>query len=230
MYLSIIIPAYNEAAVIHSTIDRVVAYFKRRGEEFEVIVVDDGSSDATAQIAAERSAQYANVRVITQGTNRGKGFAVREGARAAGGEWILFLDADLSTEPEEFEKLFAHADTHDIVIGSRAIVGAVIVAHQPLLRELLGRILNKIIRWYIGLPFYDTQCGFKLFHRRARDIFEQQSIVGWLFDVELLKLALDRGYRIKEAPVVWRNDPTSAVKARHAFSIIRELAQISRIK
>lgn len=228
MRLSIIIPAYNEEKVIGATIERVVEYFRGRDVDFEVIIVDDGSSDATARIAAEKSKQYANIQFIRNEVNRGKGFAVRTGVLAAEGEWILFLDADLSTAPEEFGKFIAHMTTHDIIIGSRAIRGSVITVHQPFFREFIGRLLNKLIRWSVGLPFHDTQCGFKLFHARTKDIFEAQTIFGWLFDVELLKLALLRGHRIREVPVVWQNDPTSAVKTRHIFGIIRELVRITR--
>lgn len=226
--LSVVIPAYNEEAAIAEAIDRVGRYFTTRGLSFGIIVVDDGSSDRTRAAVEGKVAEWPMVRLLANETNRGKGYSVKRGALAAEGEWILFLDADLSTLPEEFEKLEGAMRDHDIVIGSRALPASRITRHQPFLRELGGRFFNKIVQWYMGLPFHDTQCGFKCFNRRTRVLFEKQTLAGWAFDVELLFLAQKMGFRIAEVPIVWTDDPTSTVRPFHFFSIIRDLRRIKK--
>ncbi len=229
MLLSVIVPAYNEAEVIAKTINRLNEYFSGAVFEYEIIIVDDGSTDQTAAIVQEKAKQIARLKLLSLPKNIGKGGAVRAGALAAQGEWILFLDADLSTDPSEFEKFKPYLQSYDIVIGSRAIAGAVLKVRQSLLRELTGRFLNLIFRIFLKLPFADTQCGFKLFNARTKILFEQQQLTGWLFDAELLYLALQKKYKVKELPVVWSNDPTSQVKVRHLFSILKDLLRIKSL-
>lgn len=228
MILSIVIPAYNEEAAIAEAIDRIGRYFKARGFDFEIIIVDDGSSDRTRAVVEGKVAEWPTARLLANEMNRGKGFSVKRGALAATGEWILFLDADLSTQPEEFEKLEAAMRDHDIVIGSRALRSSRITRHQPFLRELGGKFFNKIVRWYMGLPFHDTQCGFKCFNRRTRVLFEKQTNEGWVFDVELLFLAQKMGFRVAEVGVVWTNDPTTTVPAHHIGAFLRDLRRIKK--
>lgn len=228
MNISIIIPAYNEEAAIGEAIRRVADFFSTQGGDFEIIVVDDGSSDRTSVAVREHMARYGTLRLITNETNRGKGFSVRRGALAARGDLLLFLDADLSTAPEEFEKFKPALRDHDIVIGSRALPSSVITVHQPLPRELAGRTFNKIIRWYLGLPWRDTQCGFKCFRRETRHLFNLQTQDRWVFDVELLVLAKKLGFRVAEAPIVWRNDPTSTVRPIDLLRTLRELRHIKK--
>lgn len=226
--ISVIIPAYNEAEEIKATLDRIVNYFSQKGLNFEVIVVDDGSGDQTKELVKEKMAEYEMVRLLSNGENRGKGFSVRRGALEATGEWILFMDADLSTTPEEFEKFLEPMKNHDIVIGSRAAPGAEIKIRQPILRELAGRFFNKIVRFYLGLPYHDTQCGFKCFNKKAKILFEGQKLEGWVFDVELLYLAKKFGFKVAEAPITWVNDPTSTVKPSDFFSILRDLRTVKK--
>lgn len=226
--ISIIIPAYNEREVIGKCLDRVIGYFSKIGQSFEVIVVDDGSKDGTAEIVNKKMKEYSTVRMLQNGVNRGKGFSVRYGALSARGEWILFLDADLSTAPEEFEKFREAMKNNDIVIGSRAAPGAELIVRQPILRELAGRFFNKIIRMYLGLPFYDTQCGFKCFNKKTKILFERQKLEGWVFDVELLYLAKKFGFSAAEVPITWINDPTSTVKSGDFFKILRDIRRVKR--
>jgi dolichyl-phosphate beta-glucosyltransferase len=168
------------------------------------------------------------VRLLSNEKNRGKGFSVRRGVLEAEKEWILFMDADLSTTPEEFEKFLEAMKNHDIVIGSRAAPCAEIKFRQPILRELAGRFFNKIIKLYLGLPFYDTQCGFKCFNKKTKILFERQKLEGWVFDVELLYLANKMGFKVAEVPITWVNDPTSTVKSSDFLKILRDIKRVKR--
>jgi len=229
MFLSVVIPAYNEAVIIERTIDTIVAYFAKKNFEFEVIVVDDGSTDETAARAHEASQRIPNVRVIRLSKNQGKGGAVKAGALASRGEWMLFLDADLSTQPMEFEKFVPYLATHDIVIGSRCLPGSVITVHQPWSREILGRLLNKLFRVVSHVPFADTQCGFKLFHQRTKSLFQEQVLTRWLFEVEVLYMAIKQNFRIQEIPISWAHDRHSSVKLSDGLRILYDLWTIRRI-
>jgi len=226
--ISVVIPAYNEERAIATAIRRVADYFSRLGKSFEIIVVDDGSSDRTSSLVREEMKNYPMLRLLRNDTNGGKGLAVKRGALAADGEWILFLDADLSTQPEEFEKLEPAMRDHDVIIGSRALPDSQITRHQTFLREFGGRFFNKIVQWYMGIPFHDTQCGFKCFNRRTRVLFEKQTLHGWAFDVELLFLAQKMGFRIAEVPIVWTNDPTSTVRSKDVMRVLRDLRRIKK--
>ncbi|MGH9487389.1 MAG: dolichyl-phosphate beta-glucosyltransferase [Terriglobales bacterium] len=203
--LSVVIPAYNEARRLPATLNTLSAYFAGQNRAVEVIVVDDGSSDGTGELELPRS-RPGGVRWIQLRNqhNRGKGFSVRRGMLAASGERRLFTDADLSAPIEELEKLERALDGGaDIAIGSRCR-RELIRAHQPRLREHAGRVFNCMVRLGLGLPFRDTQCGFKLFrHAAAASVFPRQLSEGWGFDPELLFLARRMGFRIEEVPVVW---------------------------
>jgi glycosyltransferase involved in cell wall biosynthesis len=202
--ISIIIPAYNEEKRLPSTLIRIQDYLQRAGWEFaEVVVVDDGSHDDTAAVA-----KRAGVRLLKNPGNRGKGYTVRHGMLEAQGDWALFSDADLSSPIEEIEKLWAVAerDEAEVVIGSRAVDRSMIGIHQPFFRDRIGRLFNLVMRLVTGLPFRDTQCGFKLFEANAaRAIFSRQLLNGFGFDVELLFIARRLGYKCVEAPVRWND-------------------------
>ncbi len=187
-YLSLIIPAYNEAGRIRSTLQTVTAHLDTLGRAYEVIVVDDGSTDDTRRLTIDFASETTAVRIVSYRPNRGKGYAVRQGVFASRGEYIAFSDADLSAPIEQLGKLFAAIEKgYDIAIGSRAVKGAEIPVHQPFYRELGGKALNLVIRLLAVPGIHDTQCGFKLFRGDvARAIFEKCFIDRWAFDVEEL--------------------------------------------
>jgi dolichyl-phosphate beta-glucosyltransferase len=208
--LSVVIPAYNEVLRLPSTLARVQDYLAGRGEEHEIVVVDDGSTDATAEVA--RAAGNV-VRVLRHEPNRGKGFAARRGMLAAAGERRLMTDADLSTPIGELAGLEAALDRgYDVAIGSRAVAGARIEVRQPAYREAMGRLFNVVVQLLLLPGVSDTQCGFKLFTAAAAvAAFGPCRLDGFSFDVEALYAARRRGLRIAEVPVVWRNDAATRV-------------------
>ena len=209
--ISIIIPAYNEEKRLPATLTTVKAYLEATSWEFsEIVVVDDGSRDRTAQLARD-----AGARVLQNPGNRGKGYSVRHGMLKAEGDWLLFSDADLSTPIEEIEKLWKSAGNEhaDAAIGSRDLDRSLIGVRQPLFREMGGRFFNFVIRVITGLPFHDTQCGFKLFEAvAAREIFRRQRVERFGFDVEVLYIAQHLGYRTLEIPVRWNDVAGTKVK------------------
>src|SRR5271156_2782323 len=222
--LSIVIPAYNEEGRLARTLARICEYFAGRRvppgiapsiemDQLEILIVDDGSKDGTARIAEQWAREMPAVRLVSNGENRGKGYSVRHGMLEARGRLALFTDADLSSPIEEIEKLLAALATgNDVAIGSRALDRSLISVHQSRHRELAGIIFNGFVRVSTGLPFSDTQCGFKIFRReRTRIIFEQQRIERFGFDPEILFLAERHGLRIAEVPVRWAHDPATKV-------------------
>ncbi len=214
--LSIVIPAFNEEKRLPRALGLLRDYFAAENMgagEIEILVVDDGSSDGTARIAEEWAQQMPWIRLVSNGSNRGKGYSVRHGMLEARGRIALFTDADLSSAIEESEKLFAAIrDGNDVAIGSRALDRSLISVRQARLRELAGMIFNGFVRLFTGLPFHDTQCGFKAFVREpSRIVFEQQRIEGFGFDPEILFLAVRHGLRAAEIPVRWAHDPASKV-------------------
>jgi glycosyltransferase involved in cell wall biosynthesis len=207
--ISIVIPAYNEEKRLPATLERVNCYLARGGWEFsEVLVVDDGSRDGTAAIAENFATGQPSIRVLRNPGNRGKGYSVRHGMLEAKGEWTLFSDADLSSPLEELEKLWSAARETgaQVAIGSRALDRSLIGVHQPMLRESAGKLFNLAVRAFTGLPFWDTQCGFKLFQTAAAgDIFRRQQLERFGFDVEVLFIARKLGYSVVEVPVRWND-------------------------
>jgi dolichyl-phosphate beta-glucosyltransferase len=211
--LSIIIPSYNEEPRLPETLQRIAEYLPTLGLRTEVLVVDDGSTDRTAAVAESFRGKLTGLRVLSNGTNRGKGYSVRHGMLESQGEMVLFTDANLSAPIEESEKLLAALNNgYDVAIGSRAMDRSLISTRQSIFRETAGIIFNKIVRIVLRLPFVDTQCGFKAFRReRTRIIFEQQRIEGFGFDPELLYLARHHGLRCIEIPVRWGHSPATKV-------------------
>jgi dolichyl-phosphate beta-glucosyltransferase len=213
--LSIVVPAFNEERRLPKTLQSIRAYLKSRSVRAEVLVVDDGSTDATAKVVELSRAEFPELRLLSNGRNRGKGFSVRHGMLEACGEIAMFTDADLSAPMEEADKLLAalRDGTYDVAIGSRAVDRSLIEVRQSAFRERAGIFFNQIVRRITGLPFQDTQCGFKAFHReKARVIFEQQRTEGFGFDPEILFLAQRRGLRVAEVPVRWAHDPATKVR------------------
>ena len=207
--ISIIIPAYNEEKRLPATLERISGYLAANQWDFaEVIVVDDGSADGTAAVAARFAESHAGVRVLHNPGNRGKGYSVRHGMLEAKAEWSLFSDADLSAPIEELEKLWAALEKSGatVAIGSRALDRKLIGVHQSAFREFGGKVFNLVLRIITGLPFWDTQCGFKLFEgAAAKEIFRRQRAEGFGFDAEVLFIARRLGCRILEVPVRWNH-------------------------
>jgi dolichyl-phosphate beta-glucosyltransferase len=211
--ISVVVPAYNEEARLAPTLDRIAAFFEGRREDWELIIVDDGSRDRTSAIGeAFAAAHPGRARVLRQPRNRGKGAAVRTGVLAARGDEVLFSDADLATPIEELERLReAIRAGADVAIGSRAIAGADIRVRQHPIRELMGRTFNLVVRALAIGGIKDSQCGFKLFRAdAARDLFGRATVDGFAFDVEILVLARGR-WKVAEVPVVWRHIEASKV-------------------
>jgi glycosyltransferase involved in cell wall biosynthesis len=210
--LSIIIPAYNEELRLPGTLEKIASFLRQEPATTEVLVVDDGSSDKTLAVAESFRGKIPQLRVISNGTNRGKGYSVRNGSLQSRGRIALFTDADLSAPIEESRKLVDALKTHDVAIGSRAMDRGLIGVHESLFREFAGIVFNKIVRFILWLPFVDTQCGFKAFRMdRCRILFEQQTIERFGFDPELLYLARHHGLSIVEVPVRWSHSPATKV-------------------
>ena len=202
---SIIIPAYNESARLSSTLDRVLNYVSAKQWDTEIIVVNDGSRDNTADLVRQYATSNPHLRLLENPGNRGKGYSVRNGMLNASGEFLLFSDADLSAPIEEAPKLFAAINAGaDVAIGSRWLRPELQTQRQSLLRQCYGRAFNIALRVVLGLNIKDTQCGFKAFTRAAgQRIFPQQQIERWGFDPELLYLARKSKMKIAEIPVAW---------------------------
>jgi glycosyltransferase involved in cell wall biosynthesis len=229
--LSIIIPAYNEEARLPSTLDAVARYLTRspHAGKTEVLVVDDGSRDGTATLVENYRAGYPSLRLLRNPGNRGKGYSVRHGMLEACGQWRLFTDADLSAPIEELDFLLrvAERDNADIVIGSRALDRSLIAVHQSWSREYSGRVFNLFMRMMTGLPFRDTQCGFKLFSAHAAEsIFPLQQLDRFSFDVEDLVIARSLGLRVIETPVRWSNVEGTKVSAMQGLNSFADVLRI----
>ncbi len=223
--VSIIIPAYNEEKRLPATLERIGKYLSANPWEFtEIVVVDDGSRDTTREIA-----ERAGARMLLNPGNRGKGYSVRHGVLESKADWALFTDADLSAPIEELEKLWnAAAETGaPVVFGSRALDRRLIGVRQPALRDFSGRFFNLVMRLVTGLPFRDTQCGFKLFEARAaREIFARQRLDGFGFDVEVLYIASLLGCKCLEIPVRWNDVAGSKVSLWRGLGAFLDLLRV----
>ncbi|MDP9113084.1 MAG: glycosyltransferase family 2 protein [Acidobacteriota bacterium] len=230
MTLSIVIPAYNEERRLPATLDVIFTWLDGSVyQDAEVLVVDDGSNDATARVVESRAVTEWRLRLVQNPGNRGKGFAIRHGMLEASGEWILFSDADLSAPIGELSKLMAAARERDaaIAIGSRALDRSLIGVHQSQWREVSGIVFNRVMRLMTGLPFSDTQCGFKLFRRdAARRIFPLQRLDGFSFDVEDLFVAHTLGIPTIEVPVRWNNVEGTKVGLMQGLTSFLDLLRI----
>lgn len=230
--LSIIVPAYNEAARLRQTLPTIIRYLEQEYPESELIVVDDGSSDDTIQVVEQEALKSRHIKpsVISVRPNRGKGHAVRAGLLAASAPIALFTDADLSTPMTETPKLIELIERgqHDLTFGSRALDRSLIGVHQPWRREQGGRVFNFLVRLATGLPYWDTQCGFKAFRMSVcRPFIEASTIERFGFDVEWLFIAQQAGLRLLEVPLRWDHHDGSKVSVfRDSFRMFNEVRLI----
>lgn len=229
VYLSVIVPAFDEVDRIESTVRRVLAFLDSRSYRSELIVVLDGGRPGAREAIARAAADRSDVMVLDNLRNRGKGFSVRRGVSAARGTYVLFADADLSLPIENADRFLAVLEEgNDLAIASRTLPESIERGNRPRLRHSLGRVFNWLVRAVAVPGLHDTQCGFKAFRGTvARPLFAAQRIDGFGFDVELLRIARLRSCRIKEVPVVCEYHETSSVRQiRHGASMLRDLAGI----
>lgn len=212
--ISIVIAAFNEEKRLRPSLLKVKEYLNNQGMYSEIIVVDDGSTDSTQQVAAGLTQDIPHLRIIRYAPNKGKGYALRKGVLLSKGEVILLTDADLSTPIEELSKLLPliYGNKCDIAIGSRALALSEIIKKQPWWRQEMGKFFNKLVKVLVLEDFNDTQCGFKLFRGDiARSLFREARIERFAYDVEILAIAKKRGYRMIEVPIKWVNSAESKV-------------------
>ena len=227
-FLSLIVPAYNEENRLQTELPHVFEYLRENFSRWEVLYVDDGSTDRTYQELIQVSQNHPEMHVLQLNQNSGKGKAIRTGLQAARGDVILFSDADFSTPIEEAAKLLSFLKNgYDIIISSRGVPGSRVEIHQPLLREITGKIGNAIVQTLLLLPFHDTQCGFKMFRGEAvRRILPFLKIDGFAFDMEILAVAVAQGLKVAEVPVVWRNVLESKVRVHHTLQVFLDVLKI----
>ncbi len=214
VYLSLIIPAFNEEARIGKSLERISDFLQSQPYFYELIIVDDGSLDRTVDLVRELFGRHPRVSIHRQSHNLGKGEAVRRGMLLGKGEYLFFSDADLAVPIETLSLFLSHLEKDcDVAIGTRQKSGAVIEVHQPIYREFMGKAYTRLSNWILGLSVSDFTCGFKGFRREAaRELFSRQQLKGWSFDAEILYLARLKGYRVLEIPVRWRNDQATKVR------------------
>lgn len=229
IYLSIVIPAYNEEKRIDSTLEKIISYLKVKNFKSEIIVVVDGGSDSTVEVVKSYEKLVDKLVILVNQTTMGKGYSVRRGVLESKGEFVLFTDADLSTPIGEIDNLFFWLDKgYDVAIGSRSLKESQVEIYQSFIRQSMGKIFNKILKLIVFTGFKDTQCGFKCFKRYAADkVFAKQMIRGFAFDVEILLIAKLQGFRTKEVPVIWLNSPFSTVHIiKDSFLMLCDLFRI----
>jgi dolichyl-phosphate beta-glucosyltransferase len=230
--LSVVIPAYNEESRIGETLVKITAYLDSRDHDYEILVVDDGSTDNTEGVVTDLSASHPKLTYMKNPGNRGKGYSVRSGLLASKGDIALFSDADLSTPIEEIEKLVPPLlnGEYQVTIASRSLPESNLAVHQPWYRENMGRCFNMLVQLLAVPGIRDTQCGFKCYRREVIEpICKRQKLERFSFDVEQLYIARKLGYRIKEVPVTWINSPATKVNAiRDSARMFSDLFRIRR--
>ena len=229
--ISVIIPAYNEEHRIGESLLKIRDYLTRRALDYEIIVVDDGSTDHTKQILKHYYPEITNFKIISYPINKGKGYALRQGVSASIGESVLLTDADLSTPIEELAHMLhlISRTEYDVVIGSRALKTSMIIKKQPWWRQGMGKVFNRIVKLIVLNDFHDTQCGFKIFSgKSARSLFKDARVDRFAYDVEILAMAVRKGFKILEVPVKWMNSPASKVNPIcDSLQMLYDLVKIS---
>ena len=212
-FLSIVIPVYNEEKRISPTLDKIIAYLAGQTWSREIVLVDDGSSDGGIALAQQKLAGHEVCRVINYCTNRGKGYALKQGMLASQGRYVLFTDADLSTPIEELDKILPWFEQgFDIVQGSRKMPGATVERHQPWLRENMGKVFTALSNLIARVDVRDVTCGFKAYRGEvAHDLYGRQHIYDWSFDAEIIYIARRSHYKLKEVPVRWFDESGTKV-------------------
>ena len=225
MFLSVIIPAYNEEKRITKTLLSVEEYLKRQPYSYEILVVSDGSTDSTIEVVSRLKEQISSLRIINNKENHGKGFVVRQGMLAAGGDIRLFMDADNSTNIDQVSKFLPYFQQgYDVLVAKR-----IVVVKQPWTREFLGWVFRLIVRILVPLGVSDSQAGFKAFSKKTTEaVFAKQTIFRWAFDVEILAIAKKMRFKIKETPVVWANDAQSHVKIGGMIKMFFEVLSVRK--
>lgn len=228
MKLSVVIPAYNEELRIEPTLRDVSGYLSDSlGQDFEILVVLDGPKDGTPALVKRLAAELPGIRVIENTVNKGKGAVVRQGMLEAQADWVLFMDADNSTNIREIEKCEPLFDQYQVFVASRDLPESEIPVRQAKHKEILGDLGNLWIQIFAVWGVRDTQCGFKVFNKQAvQDIFPKVTLGRWAFDIEVLALAKNRGYAIKEFPVKWTNDDRSHVKLSDYLQVLSDTVKI----
>lgn len=227
IFLSVIIPVFNEEKRIRR-LNQIISYLNKQKFSWEVIVVNDGSTDKTNSILKLLKKRL-RFNLFSYSPNKGKGFAVKTGMLKATGDYCLFLDVDLSTPIEELEKFLPHLRKHGILIGSRKLKSSTLATRQPVLREYLGKVFTLLSQYILKMRVSDFTCGFKIFSKKSvEQIFTRQRIYRWGFDSEILYIGKIKKHSIKEIPVYWENDPRTKVKFPDA--IINSFAELIRIK
>ena len=232
MDLSIVVPAYNESRKITETLDAVTSFLDGRPWQCEIIVVDDGSDDSTAAIAGEASRGDLRIHCLPNERNRGKGYSIQKGVLHSRGDAVGFIDADNKTEISALDQVMEQLRNPGVdgVLGDRTLPGTDIEHARRAYRQWGSELFRYMLRSCVGLPgFPDTQCGFKFFRQPvARDLFQRQSVEGYMFDVEILLLAVRAGYHLVRIPIVWRDDPDSRFKP--ISGMLRNLCELNRIR
>jgi glycosyltransferase involved in cell wall biosynthesis len=213
-YLSVILPAYDEEARIVPSLEKRHEYLEKQNYSYEVLVVNDGSTDKTKELVLNKIKDWPNFKLIDNKVNKGKGGVVKQGMLAANGQWRLFMDVDESVTINEIERFWPYIKYFEVIIGSRYTEGGKVTKKQPLIRRFISRGGNLLIQILVAWGIKDTQCGFKIFaEHAAKEIFPLQTMERWSFDIELVAIAKKHGYKIKEVPVVWQEQEGSRLRA-----------------
>jgi dolichyl-phosphate beta-glucosyltransferase len=228
-HLSVVIPAYNEGKKLPNTLPKIYDYLKKQSYDWEILIVNDGSKDNTADVVKNLSSRIENLRLIDNKENHGKGYVVKQGMLSARGKYRVFTDADNSTSIDHVEKMWPEFERgYNVIIGSRDIEGAKLAVPQPWWRIMVGNVFNLMVQVVCGLwGIPDTQCGFKGFtEKAAEDIFSRTRISRFAFDAEMLVIAKTMKYKIKQIPVFWVNDKRSSVKFKSMLKMAIDLLKI----